>query len=168
MTEQEATAETEAETATPETEAEATDKPDQPKPTETVDFWKSKAREQEKRAKENADKAKKFDEVTEAQKTESQKILERAEAAEHRADALEAAQQRADWIAQVSKKTGVPGDVLRGETLDDIEAHAASVKALLPEPRKAGQVLAEGRTVSAGTGDPAQQFADIIRGARQG
>jgi hypothetical protein len=37
---------TETETETPEQQA--------PKPTETVDFWKSKAREQEKRAKENA------------------------------------------------------------------------------------------------------------------
>jgi len=57
--------------------------------------------------------------------------------------------------------------VLRGTTLEEIEDHAAELKALLPEPRKAGQVPAEGRTVTTGTGDPAQQFAELIRNARK-
>lgn len=52
------------------------------KPTETVEFWKSKAREQEKRAKENAAAAKRLSELEEAQKTEDQKREERVKAAE--------------------------------------------------------------------------------------
>jgi hypothetical protein len=163
-----------AETATPETEAEATaetpkdEAPEQPKPTETVEFWKAKAREQEKRAKENAAKAAEFDKVTEAQKSEQQRLLERAEAAEGALGAVKAAQEINDWKAQVSKQTGVPVDVLRGTDLEEIEAHAASLKALLPEPRKPGSVPGEGRTVQTGTGDPAQQFAELLRGARRG
>lgn len=52
------------------------------KPTETVDFWKSKAREQEKRAKENADAAKRLSEIEDAQKSEAEKASERIAKAE--------------------------------------------------------------------------------------
>lgn len=80
----------------PGTDAPATDAPadaptDQPadepqKPTETVEFWKQKAREQEKRAKENSSAAKRLAEIEEANKTEAQKT----------ADALAAAQRDAE------------------------------------------------------------------------
>lgn len=52
------------------------------KPTETVDFWKQKAREQEKRAKENAEAAKRLSEIEDAQKSESEKAAERIAKAE--------------------------------------------------------------------------------------
>ena len=60
----------------PANEAEATTE-QQTKPTETVDFWKQKAREQEKRAKENADAAKRLGEIEDAQKSESEKVADR-------------------------------------------------------------------------------------------
>jgi hypothetical protein len=119
-------------------------------------------------------KAAEFDKITEAQKSELQKVQERAEAAEKRAADLEAAEQKrvadaeaakqiADWKADVSKKTGVPVEVLRGSDLAEIQAHAESLKALLPEPRKPGYVSGEGRTVAAGKGDPRQIFAEILK-----
>lgn len=55
---------------------------EQKKPTETVDFWKQKAREQEKRAKENADAAKRLSEIEEAQKSETEKAADRIAKAE--------------------------------------------------------------------------------------
>ena len=58
------------------TEAEATTE-QQPKPTETVDFWTQKAREQEKRAKDNATAAQRLAEIEDAQKSESEKVAER-------------------------------------------------------------------------------------------
>jgi len=68
------------------TEAEAqeqqTEPQEQPKPSETVDFWKQKAREQEKRAKENAEAAKRLGEIEESQKSESQKAADRVAKAE--------------------------------------------------------------------------------------
>jgi hypothetical protein len=70
----------------------ATDSPEpaeQPKPTETVDFWKQKAREQEKRAKENASAAQRLAEIEEANKTEAQKVSDRLTQAEERAAAAE-------------------------------------------------------------------------------
>jgi len=63
------------------TEPEATET-DQPKPTETVDFWKQKAREQEKRAKENADAAKRLTALEDAQKSETEKAADRIAKAE--------------------------------------------------------------------------------------
>jgi hypothetical protein len=103
-----------------------------PKPSETVDFWKAKAREQEKRAKANADAA------------------------------LRAEREIEGFKAQVAKATGVPAEVLRGRDLDEIKAHADSLKPLLTEPRP-GRVPTEGRTVTTGTGDPAHQFANILK-----
>ena len=61
----------------------------QPKPTETVDFWKQKAREQEKRAKENAAAAKRLQELEDAQKTAEQKAADQLTAATRRAEEAE-------------------------------------------------------------------------------
>jgi hypothetical protein len=55
-----------------------------------VDFWKTKAREQEKRAKENAEARRQLDELTESRKSEVEKAQERAQAAEAEAATLPA------------------------------------------------------------------------------
>jgi hypothetical protein len=49
----------------------------QPKPTETVDFWKAKAREQESRAKANKLAADELAVIKDAQKTEAEKVADR-------------------------------------------------------------------------------------------
>lgn len=64
------------------------------KPTETVDFWKAKAREQEKRAKENAEAAKRLSEIEEANKSEAQKAADRIAALEQEATAAKASALR--------------------------------------------------------------------------
>lgn len=48
------------------------------KPTDTVDFWKAKAREQEGRAKANASAAQRLQEIEDAQKSAEQKAAEQA------------------------------------------------------------------------------------------
>lgn len=53
-----------------------------PKPTETVDFWKTKARDQESRAKANAAAAKELSDLKEAQKTQAEKDADKIKAAE--------------------------------------------------------------------------------------
>lgn len=73
-------------TETTTTEQTTTETEAQPKPTETVDFWKQKAREQEKRAKENADAAKRLAEIEEAQKTEAERVADRLKALEAERD----------------------------------------------------------------------------------
>lgn len=74
-------------TETPEaTTTETTPVAEQPKPTETVDFWKQKAREQESRAKSNAEAAKRLQEIEDAQRTEAEKIAARQAQAERDRD----------------------------------------------------------------------------------
>lgn len=69
----------------------------QPKPSETVDFWKSKAREQEKRAKANAEAATRLAQIEESQKSEAQKAADRMAQLEREAEGakLEAMRFRA-------------------------------------------------------------------------
>lgn len=66
------------------------DQAEQAKPTETVEFWRQKAREQEKRAKENAVAAKRLAEIEDAQKSAEQRAAEALAAAEQRAAQAEA------------------------------------------------------------------------------
>jgi len=66
----------------PATDATENEQQNATKPTETVEFWKQKAREQEARAKSNAAAAKKLAEIEEAQKTEAEKAAERIAQAE--------------------------------------------------------------------------------------
>jgi hypothetical protein len=65
-----------------ETETEETSEQQPQKPTETVEFWKQKAREQEARAKSNAAAAKKLGELEDAQKTEAEKAADKVAKAE--------------------------------------------------------------------------------------
>lgn len=98
-----------------------------PKPTETLEFWKAKAREQENRAKANADKAVKFDALEEAKKSDEQKAADRIAKAEQRAAELELRTDR----AEVAAATGVPVEILagpKGKTAEEIQAYADMLK----------------------------------------
>jgi hypothetical protein len=94
-------------------------------------------------------------------KSELQLEREAREAAQREAAELRAEREVDSFKGRYRRPLGFPADVLRGSTLEEIEAHAASLKALLPEPRP-GHVPTEGRTVTTGSGDPAQQFASLI------
>lgn len=72
-------------TETEGTEQESEQQQEQQKPTETVEFWKTKAREQEKRAKDNAAAAKRLGELEDAQKTDAEKAADRIKKAEDEA-----------------------------------------------------------------------------------
>jgi hypothetical protein len=73
-------------------------------------------------------KAAEYDKAQEASKSELQKLQERAEAAEKKAQAYEQQQQIASWTAEVAKASGVPAEALRGQTKEEIEAHAETLK----------------------------------------
>lgn len=82
--------------------------------------WKKLSRQNEARAKENAEKARLFDEQEEESKSELQKALDKAAQAEARAQALEVQAVR----AQVAAAKGVDVDLLSGSTLEELEASA--------------------------------------------
>lgn len=91
-------------------------------------------------------KAAKFDEAEEAAKSDLEKAIARAEEAEKKAQSLEAAQQVSAWRAQVSKDSGIPADVLRGSTLEELEAHAESLKSIMAPPEGQSPVPTIGST----------------------
>lgn len=117
--------------------AQDAEKPEAPKPTE-VD-WKAKAREWEKRAKENSTAAARLAELEEAQKSEQQRASERAEAAEK-----ELAAMRLDALkARVALAKGLPADLvdrLRGDTEDELADDADRLLALIQPGKPRGDV----------------------------
>jgi hypothetical protein len=139
-------------------QAQNLEQPDkQPKPTETVDFWKQKAREQEKRAKDNASAAARLAEIEQAQMTESEKASKRIVELE-----AQLADREATTIRQrVALAKGVPAELvdrLRGVTEDEIAEDADRLMALVttpptpkPDPSQGGQ---PGGTNYALNGDP--------------
>lgn len=74
-------------------------------------------------------KAAKFDEVEAKNLSELEKANRRASEAEAKAAKYEQAEQRRTWVSEVAKSKGVPADLLRGSTKQDLEAHADQLKA---------------------------------------
>jgi hypothetical protein len=77
------------------------------------------------------EKAAAWDKAQEEGKSELEKAQARAEAAEKEAAALKTQKQIASWAEEVAKASGVPANALRGNTKEEIEAHAESLKPLL-------------------------------------
>ncbi|WIB69794.1 hypothetical protein [Curtobacterium sp. MCBD17_026] len=120
--------------------------------------WKTLSRQNEQRAKDNADKAKKFDEHEEANRTELEKAQARADAAEKaiaERDAKDAAVTLRDEVAAAKgfADRKISASALRGATREELEAHADELLALVPAPAagpsadgqgQAGQQIGDG------------------------
>lgn len=89
--------------------------------------WKAEARKWEARAKSNKAKADKWDEREEADKSELERMTERAQAAEKKVSEFEHAAEVRRWAAEVSEETKVPASVLRGESKEEMQAHAKAI-----------------------------------------
>lgn len=73
---------------------------------------KKHSREWEKLAKQRKGAADELAALKESQMSESEKLQKQLAEATARADALQAEKDRAEWVAEVSKATGVPTDLL--------------------------------------------------------
>ena len=89
--------------------------------------WKAMARKWEARSKENAEKAKAYDELQEESKTELQKAKEEAEKAKAELDGLKAKAELDEARRRVAKSAGVPESLVFGATEDEMEANAKAV-----------------------------------------
>ena len=78
--------------------------------------------------KQNAKHAKETDALTQQLAAEQ---ADKAELEEELAT-LKHDKELSEWKAQASKETGVPADILKGETLEEIQAHAAQIKEAMP------------------------------------
>lgn len=108
-------------------------------------------------------KAKRLDDLEEAQKTESQRLTERADTEFARAEAAEAELVR----YKVATEKGIPVNAMKflvGTTREEIEASAKDVLELIGDagkPRAPKPDPNQGRTSSEAT-NPASQFASFI------
>ena len=115
-------------------------------------------------------KATAHDAYVEAQKTELQKATDRAVAAEAKVQGFETEKTAAALRTEVSKATGVPVDALRGNTKEELEAHAATLKALIAptdgrRPAVGPYVPPEGSAPSGSVQSPGDQFAEFMNDA---
>lgn len=69
-----------------------------------------------------------LEKIKEGEKSDLQKAIERAEKAEGERNALQAEKDKSSWASEVAKATGVPAEVLRGSTKEEMEAHAEALK----------------------------------------
>lgn len=97
--------------------------------------WKAEARKWEGRAKENSKAAERLTELEEANKSELQKVIDRAEAAEKKIATAQAEALR----LTVAARHGITGDaldLLHGSDEDELEAKATKLAALITDSGK--------------------------------
>lgn len=126
-------ADSEKEDTTTETITEEENQSDAAKETDwkaEAEKWKSLSRKNEDAAKANAAKAKRLDEIEEANKSELDKATARAEAAEQALRDHEAKVQADQLRTDVAKEKNVPADALRGSTREALEEHADQLLSL--------------------------------------
>lgn len=118
--------------------------------------WKALARKHEDQSKANADKAKQFDALQEANKTELEKLMARAEAAEKAAAEASVKALRAD----VATAKGIPAHLLTGSTQEELEASADALLAFKGTAPVAPSAIGQGNvgTPISGETDPIKQL----------
>lgn len=70
------------------------------------------------------EKAKQFDEIQEANKSELQKATDRADKAEAELKRIKHEREREKWASEISKQTGVPVNLIQGSTKEEMENFA--------------------------------------------
>ena len=94
------------------------------------------SRDWEKKAKANKAAADELEKLKEASMTEQEKAAKHVKELEDKVASYETAKQRAEWKAQASAETGVPADVIEGDSLEAMQSHAKRIHELLnPKPK---------------------------------
>lgn len=121
--------------------------------------WKAEARKWETRAKENRAAAKERDELAEALKAREVDL----EALRAKVTRFEKARQVDTWRTQVATETGVPVDLLRGQTLEEISSHAQVLRTALAA-RSTGPVVPPSDGAPGVSSDPMSELARSLFG----
>lgn len=122
-------------------------------------------REREKFADYEAikEKAAKFDEMEEAQKTELEKAQERANKLQSELDGMKAAEQIRNIRDEVAQTTGVPSNLLTADTKEGCEEQAKAIKAYTESNRPGyPSVRDSGEATTSTKGTTKEQFEDWV------
>lgn len=113
--------------------------------------WKAKyedaikhSRDWEKRAKDNKTAADELKQLKDASLSDQEKTAKRVKELETENAAYKTARQQAEWRSQVSKETGVPAELLRGDSIEDMQAFAKSIDSYLHPKPKAPAIPGQG------------------------
>ncbi len=137
------------------------------KPTETVDFWKTKAREQESRAKANAAAAKELGELKDAQKTQAEKDADKIKAAEAEVASVPAKVAEALKVHLIARHKIDAEDAELFLTATEPELLIKQVDRLLGQSDKSkrkNRVPGEGANTKAETNSGLREFARDLFG----
>lgn len=104
-------------------------------------------------------KAAKYDEVEEANKSELQKVTERAAALENELNSMKEAETVRNIRESVAKETGIPAHLLTGSTKEECETQAAAI-ADYAKPTPYPAVKDAGEINNVGKQTTRQQFAE--------
>ena len=130
--------------------------------------WKAKfeqerahSRKWEQRAKDNSAAAAELEKLKESSLSEAEKTAKRLKELESENAAMKAERQHAEWASQVSKDTGVPADLLHG---DSLEAMAECAKALdqWAHPKPKGMPNQGGKPDHPAKGQETRDFVNRI------
>lgn len=108
------------------------------------------------------EKALKFDEIEDKAKTDLQKATERADALQKELDSMKKADSVRKIREEVSKSTGVPMNLLNGDTKEDCEAQAKAIMSFA-KPDAYPAVKDGGEVRNTGSGKTRDQFADWFK-----
>lgn len=106
------------------------------------------------------EKAAKFDEISEASKTELQKATERADKLQAELDRLTKAEEVRGIREEVAKVTGVPVHLLTAETKEDCEAQANAIMSFAKPDGKYPSVRDGGEVIRTSSGTTEEQFEE--------
>ncbi len=147
----------------------APENPPEPKPTDTVDFWKQKAREQEKRAKDNAVAAKRLTELEESQKTEAEKVADRIAKADAEVTAVPSKVSDAlrSHLVDLHEISDEDAELfLNAQDPETLLKQASRLLGRAKEARKGGNhVPREGRTTPTTAASDEKQFVTDLFGS---
>ena len=110
--------------STEETPEPTTEAPETEAPAQEQTDWKAEARKWEERSKSNKTALDELSAKYEAAEAEKARLAEQVQEFQTKAE-------RSKTVAEVAKEAGVPADALRGDTREELEAHAEVLKALI-------------------------------------
>lgn len=118
----------------------------------------------ERKNKDIFEKARAFDEMEEKNKSDLEKALERTNELETELNEIRMRDQIAEWKKAASNETGVPIEVLRGSSEEEIRNHAEALKPHFDKP--SGFVGSDGFAVNQNkTRNTSNLFAEAIENA---
>ena len=143
--------------------------PEAPKPAPPADppaqeiDWKAEARKWEQRAKDNSAAAARLEQLEESQKSEAQKQADALKKANDELAGYKHREQVATWANQIVTEDafkGIPASALKGNTEEELRAHAELLKPLIIP--SAPVIPGQERSPQRVSNDPMRQFTSNL------